>query len=40
MQFYGIREKESGYLPAGYSHYWVNFSDETLEVLFVLAPDM
>ena len=39
-QYYRIGAGESGYLPAGYNHYWLNFSEETLEVLFVLAPDM
>ncbi len=39
-QFYRISESESGYLPAGSNHYWLNFSDKKLEVLFVLAPEM
>ncbi|GEM_PF-2790577 len=39
-RYYRIREEEAGYLPAGYMHYWLNLSDTTLRVLFVIAPDL
>lgn len=37
---YRINEKEVGYLPAGFRHYWLNFSNVPLEVLFVIAEDI
>jgi mannose-6-phosphate isomerase-like protein (cupin superfamily) len=33
-------EEEAGYLPSGYTHYWINLSDRTLRVLFAIAPEL
>jgi mannose-6-phosphate isomerase-like protein (cupin superfamily) len=38
--YYTVEEEEACYLPAGSKHYWLNFSDEKLRVLFVVAPDL
>ncbi len=39
-EYYKILEEEAGYLPSGFTHYWLNLSDKTLRVLFVIAPEL
>jgi quercetin dioxygenase-like cupin family protein len=39
-RYYRMGEEDAGYLPSGYTHYWLNLSDGTLRVLFVIAPEL